>query len=551
MAKKTEAEALSSQAGAHVDATADDDAAQQEAAKQKEQAKRKRSLAADVARRRAALKQQEAERKLPTQIIFIILNSIGAALVTTMVMVLILRNLPGDSIFSEADFSKLLLLMSFLLGFFFTLLLLMRRLPPNWWQLANEFATTGKYKAPDQKWGGVLQNDNPDYVPLFDTTRKVSAAPPTLAAAKDETSFETVEAAPPESETDAASAEGAPDAPSPQALFATETPSPDASKTTETESSAVQAGTEIDQFTKAVVDAVGSAGRTVDAITRFATQLYIAGACSAVARKFLLSAKDAFALMIKALVQTGSNKMFAESFVSNVEDYAKRPAYRDLITRGQNAMDVQLLGKAAPVSEGVATIKTWAVESNKNLAPRIVTFLFTDIVDAKALGQRLGNLHAQRVIKAHDEAVTDALQKNKGTKIKHTGDGMITTFPDPARAVAAAQDIQRKLEAHNKRMPHLATNVRIAINAGEAVEEEGSFFGAAVKMTAQVCDMAKAGQILAADVIRSFCKSSQQAFQPFGEVTVPGLDKSRPVFEIQWRARDGAMEYADIGHAAG
>jgi adenylate cyclase len=512
--------------------------------------RKKRSMREAVARRREAFKRQEAERKLPMQLLFIILNSLGVAIVVSMIAALTLRNLPGDSIYVTTDMSRLVLFMSFLLGFFVTLLFLMRRLPENWWQLANEFATAEKYVAPGEKWGGALQSKpNAAYAPLFDMSapkKKGDALPATLATGPDDDTPFTAATPPPEAPEGEAASEGkaAPEGES-AALFAAkpkaETPEEELKKAKE------QATAEIDKFAASVAQTLQSAARAVDAMTRFAMQLYLAGAVSAVARKFLTSAADSFALLMRAAMQAGSGKAFAESFALNVEDYAQREAYRDLIKAGQSAMEAQLKGES-PSPEAILTdIDTWTGAETKPPMPKVTTFLFTDIVDAKALTQRLGNMHAQRVVKAHDEAVREAIAKNKGRQVKHTGDGVIATFLDPAKAVAAAQSIQQKLDAHNQRSPHLSANVRIAINAGEAVEENGAFFGATFKLTAKVCDMAKAGQILAADVVRSFCKSSPHLFQPFGEITIEELGKARTVVEVSWMKSGAGLDYSEIG----
>ncbi|MDX2143474.1 MAG: adenylate/guanylate cyclase domain-containing protein [Rhodospirillaceae bacterium] len=506
--------------------------------------RKQRSMRAEVARRRAALKQQEAERRLPLQFGLIILNSLGSALVLSMISALIIRNLDRQNPFADPEITGLLLFMTFAIGFLLTLLLLMRRLPPNWWQLANEFVATGKYEAPSEKWGGVLSKPNAEFAPLFDITqpKKVDAKnlPKTLSDNPDEGDFDApkpVSAPPPEG-----------DAPGEDAAVA-ETVVASVAPEESTAEAKAQAESEIDTFVAGATAAVQAAGQALDTVTRFATQLYLAGACSAAAKKFVLSAKDAFGLIVRVLAQTGTGKMMAESFATNVEEYGQRPAYRQVIDAGCAAMDAHLDGQPEAAASLTTTLVQWSAPEYKSRVPRIVTFMFTDIVDAAALKDRLGNLHAQRVLRAHDETVRDAIAKNKGTELRHTGDGIMATFPDPAKALAAAQAIQQKLDEHNKKQPHLSANVRIALNAGEAVKESEGFFGAAVKMTAEVCAMAKAGQILASDVIKAFCKSSAHAFAPCGDLKIAALDKSRPVFEVSWLRAGAGLDYADIGRA--
>lgn len=500
--------------------------------------RKKRSMREEVQRRRAALKRQEAERKLPAQLMFIIMNSLGVGVVMSLLVTVALNNLPLDSTMRGSDITRLFLFMSFTLGFLLTLLLLMRRLPPNWWQLANEFATAEKYKAPHEKWGGALKKaPSAEYAPLFDMTRKKTEAPPTLAAKDDDAPFTDSPPSIDENGTEQAQAD-APVAPLPPTS---------AEAVAKAKADAIA---EIDKFVASVSETIQAAARSADAAMKFAMQLYLAGACSATARKFLLSATDAFAMMMRTIIQAGTGKMFAESFALNVEEYAQREAYRGIIQAGNSAMDGQLNGQANAGGGMLLTLQAWSNNEQKPGLPRVVTFLFTDIVDAAALASRLGNLHAQRVIKAHDEIVREAIEKHKGTEVQHTGDGIIATFPDPSKAVGAAQAMQQKIDAHNKSAAHLSANVRIAVNAGEAVEEAGAYFGATYKMTAKVCAMGKAGQILAADVIKSFCKTSQHLFKPFGEVTIEELGKAKVVYEITWMKAGEGVEYGDIGRTA-
>lgn len=472
------------------------------------------------------------------------INSFGVGVVMSLLVTVALRNLPPSSAMIASEMSRLLLFMSFTLGFFISLLVLMRRLPPNWWQLANEIAKAEKYEAPKEKWGGTLNGKKSgDYAPLFDTTLpkgKKDKLPATLATNEDDAPFGDAPKAADENNDASADTEAAPAALMSDAINSTADQSVDA-----VAQAKAQASAEIDKFVQSMSVTMQSAARTLDALTRFAMQLYLAGACSSAARKFALSATDAFSLMIHGLMQSGIGKAFSESFALNVEEYAQRETYRGVTKAGQTAMETQLRGEAGAVAAIVATLDQWA--EAKPAAPRVVTFMFTDIVDAAALSQRLGNLHTQRVIKAHDEVVREAIAQNKGTEIQHTGDGVIATYPDPARAVAAAQVIQQKLDDHNKRNAHLSANVRIAINAGEAVEEAGTFFGATVKMAAKVCAMGKAGQILAPDVIKSFCKTSQHLFKPYGDITVEELGKTRAVYEISWMKSGQGLEYGDIG----
>ena len=65
------------------------------------------------------------------------------------------------------------------------------------------------------------------------------------------------------------------------------------------------------------------------------------------------------------------------------------------------------------------------------------TILFTDLESSTALTQRLGDEGAQEVLHGHNSAVRGALEANGGREVKHTGDGIVATFPSVVAAVQA------------------------------------------------------------------------------------------------------------------
>jgi class 3 adenylate cyclase len=73
------------------------------------------------------------------------------------------------------------------------------------------------------------------------------------------------------------------------------------------------------------------------------------------------------------------------------------------------------------------------------------TILFTDLESSTALTTRVGDEAAQEVIRGHNATVPSALDEDGGRKVKHTGDGIMASFPSAVNAVQAALQIQRDL----------------------------------------------------------------------------------------------------------
>ena len=69
--------------------------------------------------------------------------------------------------------------------------------------------------------------------------------------------------------------------------------------------------------------------------------------------------------------------------------------------------------------------------------------LFTDIVGSTGITQRLGDLMTTELIRAHDSVVRRCLKRFGGQEVKHTGDGIMASFPQSKAAVDAAILIQQ------------------------------------------------------------------------------------------------------------
>ncbi|HEV8575025.1 MAG TPA: adenylate/guanylate cyclase domain-containing protein [Dehalococcoidia bacterium] len=162
--------------------------------------------------------------------------------------------------------------------------------------------------------------------------------------------------------------------------------------------------------------------------------------------------------------------------------------------------------------------------------------LFTDMESSTSLTQQLGDAHAQELVRAHNNIVRDALRENGGSEIKHTGDGIMATFPSAARAIDCAVTIQRGCDTHAVEHPTAPLRMRIGINAGEPVAEERDIFGAAVQLAARVCSSAGPGQILVSDVVRQLAAGKRFLWSDQGHVALRGFEDPVRLYEVKWRS---------------
>ncbi len=164
-------------------------------------------------------------------------------------------------------------------------------------------------------------------------------------------------------------------------------------------------------------------------------------------------------------------------------------------------------------------------------AASVVTILFTDLTSSTVLTQRLGDAKAQELVRAHNTIVREALKAQGGSEIKHTGDGIMASFPTASGALECAVAIQRAVGARED----ADLQVHIGLNAGEPVAEESDLFGTSVQLARRICDQASAEQILASNVVRELAAGKGFLFADIGEVVPKGFEDPVRLYEVRWR----------------
>ncbi len=164
-----------------------------------------------------------------------------------------------------------------------------------------------------------------------------------------------------------------------------------------------------------------------------------------------------------------------------------------------------------------------------------LTILFTDIEGSTTFTNQLGDAPAQELLRAHDDIVREALRSHGGAEIKHTGDGIMASFPAVSRALECAIAVQRAFAQHNEQNEAgVPINVRIGLNVGEPVREGGDLFGVAVQLARRICDQADPGQILASNVVRELVAGKGFLFADRGESALRGFEDAVRLYEVRW-----------------
>ncbi|TMB68101.1 MAG: adenylate/guanylate cyclase domain-containing protein [Chloroflexi bacterium] len=178
----------------------------------------------------------------------------------------------------------------------------------------------------------------------------------------------------------------------------------------------------------------------------------------------------------------------------------------------------------------------------ERVAGTLVTILFTDIVGSTALTRRLGDEGARAVLREHERIVRGALAAHGGSEVKATGDGFMASFGSARQALECAIAVQKSFaERDAARGPAngVPLQVRIGLNAGEPVAENGDLFGTAVNVAARIADQAQGGEILASNVVRELTAGKGFGFSDRGEQVLRGFEDPMHIYAVTWRGGDG------------
>lgn len=146
----------------------------------------------------------------------------------------------------------------------------------------------------------------------------------------------------------------------------------------------------------------------------------------------------------------------------------------------------------------------------------LATILFTDVVESTQRAHAMGDAAWRALLDSHDAAVATEVERYRGTRIKHTGDGILAMFDGPARAVRCAHDIQ-------KAMGRLGLEVRAGVHVGEVERRGGDISGIGVHIGQRVSSLAGPGEVLVSQIVTDLVAGSGLTFEDRGEHELKGV----------------------------
>jgi pimeloyl-ACP methyl ester carboxylesterase/class 3 adenylate cyclase len=158
----------------------------------------------------------------------------------------------------------------------------------------------------------------------------------------------------------------------------------------------------------------------------------------------------------------------------------------------------------------------------------LATVLFTDIVGSTERAAELGDRRWTELLAEHHRIVRAELDRHRGKVVRVEGDGTLSTFDGPARAVNCAAAIQRAL------VP-LGMEIRAGLHTGEIELGQTGVEGIAVHIGARVASLAAPGEVLTSSTVKDLVVGSGIEFADRGRHALKGVPG-----EWQLYAVDGA-----------
>src|SRR5829696_4444429 len=145
--------------------------------------------------------------------------------------------------------------------------------------------------------------------------------------------------------------------------------------------------------------------------------------------------------------------------------------------------------------------RTDTLDVDQRLKITSLTFLFTDLRGSTELYERVGDLAAFDLVRAHFRVLTEIVAAEAGAVVKTIGDAVMATFLTPDHALSAAlrmREAMRKLNDTHGREDLL---LKIGIHEGPCLavnlNERQDYFGQTVNIASRVQGLAQTRSILA------------------------------------------------------
>ena len=181
------------------------------------------------------------------------------------------------------------------------------------------------------------------------------------------------------------------------------------------------------------------------------------------------------------------------------------------------------------------------LDVNQRLKITSLTFLFTDLKGSTELYDRVGDLVAFDLVRAHFRILHEIVASEAGAVVKTIGDAVMATFPTPDRALAAALRMREAMRNLNDERQREDLLLKIGIHEGPCLavvlNDRQDYFGQTVNIASRVQNLAVSRSILATGKVVDYPQASA-LLETSGLIPTPrngalrGITDELAVYEI-------------------
>jgi TolB-like protein/class 3 adenylate cyclase len=170
---------------------------------------------------------------------------------------------------------------------------------------------------------------------------------------------------------------------------------------------------------------------------------------------------------------------------------------------------------------------------------RLAAILAADVAGYSGLigADEGGTLERLRALRR--ELLDPKIAEHRGRLVKTTGDGLLVEFGSVVDALRCAVEVQREMAGRNAGVsPDSCIELRIGINVGDIVVENGDIFGDGVNVAARLEALAEPGGIcVSARVQEDAAGKLDLAFDDIGEQQLKNIARPVRVYRVVTEAR--------------
>jgi len=210
----------------------------------------------------------------------------------------------------------------------------------------------------------------------------------------------------------------------------------------------------------------------------------------------------------------------------------------------------ELLGKRRPflTAKRLLTNQTFrdlyrtdTLDVDQRLKITSLTFLFTDLRASTELYERVGDLVAFDLVRAHFQVLHEIVAAETGAVVKTIGDAVMATFPTPDRAVAAALRMRDAMQAMNEKSGREDLILKIGVHTGPCIavmmNERQDYFGQTVNIASRVQGLATLQAIFVTGEVVGDAKAADllvtKDLKPVSHnAALRGITREIPIFAI-------------------